>query len=93
LDREEQGRLIKLLDALERLEKSKEWQTLKELIFDKSVSVIERQLVNECLVATIDPNKLYRLQGEWAWAKQYSDTNKFIENIRKQLEEIKKRLK
>ncbi len=90
--REEQATLIKLLEALEGLEKSKEWEVLKTLVFSKSIQAIERQILSESLNQTIDANKLYRLQGEWAWAKQYSDTDHFIDTLKKQLANIKKKL-
>lgn len=90
--RGEQTRLVNILEAIDKLENSKEWSTLKELVFSKSLAAIERQMMNECLAQEIDTDKLYRLQGEWAWAKQYSDTERFAETLKKQLEEIKKRL-
>jgi len=90
--REEQSRLLKIVDALTKLDKTKEWETLKELIFTKSLVAIERQLLNETLAKEVDVNKIYRLQGEWAWAKQYSDVDRFVETLKRQLEEIKKRL-
>jgi len=90
--REEQTKLTKIIEALVGLDKSKEWHTLKELVFDKSLEAIERQIMNESTAIQIDTNKLYRLQGEWVWAKQYSDVNRFITTLKRQLEEIKKRL-
>lgn len=90
--REEQTRLIKILEALEKLDKSKEWHILKDLVFSKSLEVIERQIKNEALQPEISTDKLYKLQGEWVWAKQYSDTDRFVKTIKLQLEEIKKRI-
>ena len=91
--REQQTNLIRLVEALAGLEGKKEWGVLKELIFDKSLQVIERQILSEALTQKIDVDKLYRLQGEWAWAKQYSDTDKFAENLKRQLASIKNKLK
>jgi uncharacterized Zn finger protein len=90
--REEQTRLIKIVEALTKLDKSKEWSTLKELVFNKSLEAIERQIKVESLGETINTDKLYNLQGQWAWAKQFCDTDRFAETLKKQLEEIKKRL-
>jgi hypothetical protein len=90
--REEQTRLLKVVEALSRLDKSKEWETLRDLVFSKSLVAIERQLLNETLSKEVNMNKIYRLQGEWAWAKQFTDVDRFIETLKKQLEEIKKRL-
>ncbi len=88
-----QAEIVKLLEALVKLDKSKEWGTLKELIFDKAVNNIERQILSESLMPTISVEKLYKLQGEWAWAKQHADTDRFVSSLKKQLEDIKLRLK
>ncbi len=91
--REEQTRLIKLIEALAVLKESKEWNVLKELVFDKTITSIERQLLQTTLAPKIDTDKLYKLQGEWVWAKQYSDTDRFIDTLKKQLEALNKKLK
>lgn len=88
-----QDRLIRLVESLSRLETNEDWKTLKELVFEKSVSSIERQLLNETLNKEINTNQIYKLQGEWAWAKQYTDVSRFIETLRKQLEDVKSKLK
>lgn len=90
--REEQNRLIKIIESLSSLDKSEEWSTLKELVFNKSLHSIERQIMSATLSEEIDLNKLYKLQGEWVWAKQFTDTNRFTETLKKQLQDIKKRL-
>ena len=91
--REEENRLIKLIEALSKLDKSKEWQVLKEMVFDKSLASIERQMMTSVLTPDINIEQLYKLQGEWAWAKQFADIDRFVETLKKQLEEIKKKLK
>ena len=90
--REEQTRLIKIIEALSKLDKTKEWESLKELVFSKSLVNIERQMLNESVAKEVDVNKIYRLQGEWAWAKQFTETDRFVETLKRQLEEIKKKL-
>lgn len=90
---EKHTELVRIIESFENLEKSKEWATLKELVFDRSLEAIKRQLIMETLNPVINSNKLYKLQGEYAWALQYSDTNRFIENLKKQLENINKQIK
>ena len=90
--REEQTRLIKIIEALSKLDKLKEWESLKELVFSKSLVNIERQMLNESVAKEVDVNKIYRLQGEWAWAKQFTETERFVDTLKRQLEEIKKKL-
>ena len=91
--RERQTELIEIIKALDGLERNSDWQTLKTLVFEKTLSTIELQLKNESLAQTIDTSKIYRLQGEWAWARQYTNVVEFAENLKKQLASIKQMLK
>lgn len=91
--REEQTKLINLIEALANLDGTKEWETVRELTFEKSLKAIERQLLNEALAVEVNMNKIYRLQGEWVWAKQYSDVKRFVDTLKKQLEAINLKLK
>jgi hypothetical protein len=91
--REEEGRLIKILESIDGLEENKDWKTLKELVFDKSLESIERQIKVESLSLEINIPKLYKLQGEWAWCKQFCDTKQFVEQLKTNLEGIKKKLR
>ena len=93
LMRKQQNEFITIIEAFSGLEKSQEWNTVKELVFERSLKGIERQILNESLNPKINTDKLYRLQGEWAWAKQYNDTGRFIDTLRKQLQDIKQKLK
>lgn len=90
--RQEQTKLIKIAEAFDKLEKTEEWNTIKELVFDKSLESIERQIKNECLAENINLNKLYKLQGEWTSVKRLYDVDRFSENIKRTLQEIKKKL-
>lgn len=89
---EKQAELTKILDAFDSLDKTKEWKVLRELLFSPSLEAIERQMRNEVLSPEINTDKLYRLQGEWAWAKQYTDIPGFIKTIQQQLLGIKKNI-
>lgn len=93
LMREKQAELVKVIEAFAKLENSEEWGTLKELVFNNTVTSIERQILNKALASQIDVNELYKLQGEWVWAKQYADVSRFTENLKKQIENIKNKLK
>ena len=91
--REEQSRLIKIIKAFERLNESEEWKTLEELVFSKSLEAIERELLHTSTSKEVNVNKIYKLQGEWVWAKQYADSAKYVQTLRKQLQGIKDKLK
>lgn len=91
--KDKQSELLKVLEALNGLEKNKDWQTLKELVYQKSLESVEAQMKSECLSTELNLPKLYRLQGEWSWAKQFTDIPAFAENVKKQLATIKQMLK
>lgn len=91
--REEQTRLIKIIEAFVELDKSRAWQTLKELIFKKSLGNIEDQLFAECLTPVLNEKEIYRLQGQRVWAKRYCEIDGYVSTLKKQLEEINKKLK
>lgn len=87
------GELVKIIKSFESLEKSKEWETLKELVFSRSLASIERQMLNEATKKDVDINRIYYLQGEYAWARHYNDINHFIEGLTKELENINNKIK
>lgn len=91
--RETQTELLLKLEALANLDENKDWQTLKELVFKKSLVSIERQQLHEAQAKDVSLYKLYRLQGEWEWAKRYCDTDRFVDSLKNQLKEIKSLLK
>lgn len=90
---QERARLTTLIEALAILVQSKEWNVVREMVFEKSLEAIKRQILIESLAKEIDTAKLYKLQGEYAWSKQYADTDRFIEGLKKMLENINSKLK
>lgn len=91
--RERQGELVKVIQAFEGLEKNKDWQVVKELVFGKWKEAVERQIFNEALSKEISTPNQYRLQGEWASARQYADPIGFAKTLAVQLQGIKNKLK
>lgn len=83
--------LVKILESFDALEKSEEWQSLKELVFGKSLESIERQLLNASIESPINLEKMYNLQGQRSWAKRYTEGS-LIEGYKKELVDLKKRL-
>jgi len=89
---ERHDELVKILQSFEILEKSKEWVILKDLVYDRELSSVERQLFNASLENPLDIAKLYTLQGRRAQAKKY-EINHFIETLKKELESVNKQIK
>ena len=89
----QQGELTQIVEAINQVETSENWQKLKKLFLDEIVTNLERQLALEAAKDEIDPPKMYRLQGELKWAKRYSDLKKLSEAKRQQIENLKNQIK
>ena len=88
-----QGELTQIIEVINKIEQSEDWQKLKKLLLDGVVLNLERQLSNASLDKEINLSEIYRLQGQLAWARRYADLKKLSEVYRKQLEGIKIQLK
>lgn len=85
--------LIKTIEAIDGILKSREWQTLKELVFDGLVARLDKQLLSEAKKPKIEEEKIYFIQGEMTWARRYSDLRSYAELLKKELEGINLTLK
>lgn len=90
--RAEEARLLKILEALQEIQSSKGWSTLKTEVFDNLVNVLEKELRTEA--ERLDPNasKLNRIVGKLEWARRYSDLQKFEGEKRVELKSIRLQL-
>ena len=89
----QQGELTQIVEAINQVESSENWQKLKKLLLDEIATNLEKQLVSEAAKDEVNPPKIYRLQGELKWAKRYSDLKKLSEVKRQQIENIKNQIK
>lgn len=90
--REREVKLIKTIEALQVITKSQEWSSLKTLEFDSLKQGLERQILVEAKLPNPDTNKLSRLAGELKWAERYVDVDKWIRDLRSELQNIKLKL-
>lgn len=93
LYRKRQGELIEILKAIDGLEKNEDWLTLKTLVFDGILEKYKTIIVQEALNPEINPNKLYRFQGEMAWARSFADLRAWAKDLKQELESIKLKLR
>ena len=89
----QKGELTQIIEAVNRVEASEDWQKLKKLLLDDVVVSLERQLQNEASKKEVSPPELYRLQGQVAWARKYADLKKLSEFLKQQLKNINNQLK
>lgn len=88
--RAEEARLLKIIQALQGVQGSKEWSSLKTEVFDNLVNSLERDLREEAKKDDPSTNKLNRLSGEIKWAERFSDLGKLENTYRVQLQNIRK---
>lgn len=85
----EEARLIRIIEAVQTIEDSKEWSTLKTEMFDSLVNVLEKDLRSEAKKEDPSPLKLNRLTGELKWAEKYADLGKLANTYKVQLQRIR----
>jgi hypothetical protein len=90
--REREGKIIKILDAIQGISGSKEWSTLKEEVFESLTENLERQISSEARKESPDTLKLNRLAGQLIWAEKYSSLEKLENIFRVELTNIRKQL-
>lgn len=88
----QQGELSQIVEAINRVESSSDWQKLKKLVLDAVVPNLERLLFQEASKKEVDTAEIYRLQGQLTWAHKYADLKKLAEYRRQQIENIKNQL-
>lgn len=90
--RSEEARLLRIVEALQVVNDSKEWSSLKTEVFDNLVNVLERDLRTEAEKPDPNPNKLNRIMGKLEWANRYSDLRKFENEKRSELQNVRLQL-
>lgn len=90
--RQKQTELVKVIESIQALEVTPEWQSLKELLFTGIVEKLEKRLKYESLKDELQLPEIYRLQGQLAWARKYSDLNKLVEAYKQELNGVTKEL-
>lgn len=84
--------LTKVIKALEEVEQSESWSSLKTLIFDSLKENLQKKIFQEATKEKPDVSILNSLKGEWTWAKRYADLSVFRDEKRLELAGIRKSL-
>ncbi len=83
--------LGRLIEAIEKLSRNEEWQTVKQLLFDRQIEKTEKQLLLEAKSHLLSEPVIYRLQGNLEWAKRF-DLYKLAEAYKAEFNQITKKL-
>lgn len=88
----EEAKLLRVIEAVQVLQKSREWSTLKTDVFEHLALSLERELRTEAKKEDPDSKKLNRLSGELKWADRFSNLDKFENDYRVKLQNIRLQL-
>lgn len=86
------GEISQIVEAINRVESSQDWQKLKKVLLDEVVSNLERQIFSEASKSEINTSKIYGLQGQLTWARRYADLKKLAETFKQQVENLKNQI-
>lgn len=90
---EKQIELIKVVEAIDSVLRTKEWQLLDELVWSKRANALEKDLLLASKEDLVDVPNIYRLQGRLQEAKRFADLKGFGEERVRELEAIKLKIK
>ena len=82
--------LVRMLEAIEDIQKTSAWKVLRKEIFDEKIESLERRLMIEAEKFPIDDKEIYRLQGQLISAKKYG-LNDLQKTFKVELENLRKR--
>lgn len=89
---ERESRLIRIIEAIQKIGQTQEWSTLKIEVFDGIVNILEKEIKDEAKKESPDTLKLNRLAGQLKWAEKYSDLTKLETVFRQELNGLRKTL-
>jgi hypothetical protein len=90
--RAEEGRILKIIEAIQVINRTQEWSTLKIEVFDSLPNILEKDLREEARKDNPDTQKLNRLSGQLKWAEKYSDLTKLENTYKVELQRIRLQL-
>lgn len=87
--REKEAKLIKIIDALQKIQATKEWSSLKTEVFDDLPKRFKSELLSEAKKDNPDVLKLRFISGELMWAERNSNLTKLEETYRVELQNLR----
>lgn len=82
-------RTVRILEAIEAVQKTDAWSSLKDLVFNDLAKRLETELLREAKRTELDDRKLNRLAGQLQWADRYADLGKLYAEFRLELTRIR----
>lgn len=90
--REKESSLVRIIEAIGRVERSADWSSLKTDVFDGLAQNLRNRIFTEAKKEQPDSLKLNRLSGQLEWADRFADLSKFRKEKEVELKSVKKQL-
>lgn len=90
--REEESKVVRIITALQEVQQTSAWRSLKELKLDDLVRSLKSKLLSEAKKDIPDTLKLRHLSGQIEWAEKYADLAKWEAVLKVELKRIRTRL-
>lgn len=87
-----EAELIRVMEALSSIQRTKEWSSLKEIVFDGLKQNLEIRLLAAAREAKPDTHFMSNLSGQLVWAEKFSDLSKLEGTYRLELSNVRKQL-
>lgn len=91
--RVKEAELVRIIEAIERVNQNEDWNTLKNLVFSGVEASLEKRLRVESEKSDLNPPEIHKIQGQLAWARKFADITKLGEAFRTELFNIRKLIK
>lgn len=90
--REKAVELERIVDAIEKVAVSREWEILKEKVFDGVVESLMKARNVEVEKKPLNGPMIHSLNGQLLWAKKYSNLDTLASIYKQELSGIRKQL-
>lgn len=85
-------KLVKILEAIDKVSNSSEWLTLKHEVFDGVVESLIKNRDTEVEKKPLNGPMIHSLNGQLAWAKKYSNLASLADIYKQELSNTRKAL-
>ena len=88
----QRAKLTNIVQAIEGVTATKDWQTIKREIFDPAAEQLDILLAKEMKKRPIEPAQIYFLQGQLRWTEKRANLEKLNEQFKVELKHINEQL-
>lgn len=88
--RERETELVRIVEALERVGLSRDWQLLEDLIFKGVLTALNRELATEIKKQPLNGPKIHSLNGQIKWAEKFINLASLASIYKQELSSIRK---